>query len=178
MLERIIRVIRLDKTVYAEVEHDESLTSEAFIIVVIASFLAALGGAIGSGRFLGSFLWSLVSGIVLSWGLWAFITQWVGTNVFDGEADLGEMLRVIGYANAPRFLGVLGFIPFIGWIFGLAGLILSLVAAFLAIQEGLDLDTPKTVATVVIGWVIGLVVNLALGALLLGPGIAMRAFTG
>ena len=178
MLERVIRVIKLDKTLFAEVEHDESLTSEAFIIVVAVSLLAALGTAIGSGRFFGVFIWNVLSGVILSWGLWSFITLWVGTNIFDGEADLGEMLRVIGYANAPRFLGVLGFIPLIGWIFSLAGTILSLIAAFLALQEGLDLDTPKTIATVVIGWIVGLIINIALGALFVGPALAWRAFFG
>jgi len=177
MLDRIIRVIKLDQTVFAEIEHDESLTSEAFIIVLAASFLAAIGAAIGSGRFFLSFISSLLSGVILNWIVWSVITLWVGTQIFDGDADLGELLRTIGYANAPRFLGVFQFIPCVGWILALAGWILSLIAGFLAIREALDLDTPQTVATVAIGWVVSFVISLLIGVVAAGTAFTWRAIT-
>ena len=57
MIDRIIRVITMDQTVYAEVEHDDTLTSEALMVVVIASACAAsrnsmatMVSALGSGK--------------------------------------------------------------------------------------------------------------------------------
>lgn len=176
MLERLLRVAQLDRTVFAEIEHDESLTSEAAIIVVAANFLAALGSGFASPRFFGAFIGTLISGVLFGWLLWSFLTMWIGTNIFEGDADLGEMLRVIGYASAPRLLGLFGFIPCVGWILSLAGAILSLVAAFFAIQEGLDLDTPKTLATVAIGWVISFVLTLLVGILTGGTMAALGSF--
>jgi hypothetical protein len=177
MIDRIIRVITMDQTVYAEVEHDDTLTSEALTVVIIASALAALGAAIGSGAFIGTLLWQFISGVVISWAFWAFLTQVIGTTIFQGEAELGEMLRVIGYASAPRALGLLGFIPIIGWLFSLAGALLSLVAGFFAVREGLDLDTTKTIATVVIGWIVSFVITLIIGGILgIGGAIAGGLF--
>ena len=80
------------------------------------------------------------------------MTYFVGTSLFGGEADLGEMLRVIGFAQAPQVLSIFSFIPCVGWLISLAGWVLSIYTGFLAVQEGLDLDTGKTIATVVIGW--------------------------
>jgi hypothetical protein len=92
----------------------------------------------------------------INWGVWSILTFFVGTKLFNGQADLGEMLRVIGFASAPRILQI---IPCIG---GIVGGIWALVASYVAIKEGLDFDDGSTIATVLVGWL----VTLALGALL------------
>ena len=161
MLERILRVIRLDQGVFAEVEQDKSLTAEAFVIVLSTSLLSALGAGFGgSWSFLRGFVGELFSGIILGWIVWAAITYWIGTRIYDGDADMGEMLRTLGYASAPRLLGLLQIIPLIGWLFVLIGWGVSLVAGFLAVREALDIDTPKAIATVLIGWIIFIVFSI------------------
>lgn len=47
MLERIIGVFKLDKKVFAEIEHDESATTQAAIIVAIVAALSVVGSVIG-----------------------------------------------------------------------------------------------------------------------------------
>lgn len=178
MLQRILRVIRLDETVFAEIERDEAATGEAFIIVLLTSFLSALGAGLDSPRFFGAFISDFLGGVVLSWLLWSVITLWVGTKIYNGDADLGEMLRCIGYANAPRFIGFLRFIPCVGWVFVLIGWVLSLIAAFFAIREALDLDTTKTIATVIIGWIVSLIVSILFGLVSAGTALTWRAITG
>ena len=79
------------------------------------------------------------------------MTYFVGTSLFDGVADMGEMLRVIGFAYAPQMLCI---IPCIG---GLVGAIWSLIAGFVAVRQGLDLDNTKAFLTIVIGFVVYLV---------------------
>ena len=181
MLDRVLRVIKLDQTVFGEVEKDESATAEAFIIVLVTSFLSALGSGFASGRFFPSFIGTFIMGI-LGWVIWSVITLWVGTKLYNGQADLGEMLRTIGYANAPRLLGFFAWIPCVGWIISLAGAILSLVAGFYAIREALELDTTQTIATVVIGWVVVFVINLIVTLITAGTALTLGAiwslFTG
>jgi len=175
MLDRIIRVIRLDQTVFAEIEKDENATVQAFIIVLVTSFLSALGSGFGAmNRFFLAFLGTFVMGII-GWVLWSFITLWIGTKLYDGKSDLTEMMRNIGYANAPRLLGLFAFIPCVGPLISLAGAILSLVAAFYGIRQALELDTTKTIATVVIGWVVVLVISLIVGALFAGTALTLGA---
>ncbi len=174
MFERIMRVIKLDKSVYTEVEADQTATSQAAMVVAIVAVLSAIGGGIGAlindTGFGSAFLVALVSAFI-SWVIWSAVTYFVGTTIFHGEANLGEMLRVIGFAQAPLMLNVLSFIPCIGAIISFAAWLFSLYTGFLAIKEGLDLDTGKTIATVAIGWVIAFVISIVIG-MIFGVGMA------
>lgn len=183
MIDRIMRAIRLDWTVFREIAEDQNAMTEAAIIVTVVTFLSGLGTFIGSligkagfGSALLGFLstW-LISGILLGWILWAVLTYFVGTLLFQGKTDIPEMMRVLGYANAPNLLGVFGFIPCVGWLIALAGWILSLIAGVIAVREAMEFDTVKAVVTVVIAWVIQLVIALIIGSII---GVGMAATSG
>jgi hypothetical protein len=88
----------------------------------------------------------------------------VGTTLFNGQATIEEMLRVIGFAYAPQILGI---IPCCGWFIGL---IWSLVAGFIAVRQGLDLDNINAFLTIVVGFVIYLIGSGILSLLGLGVG--------
>jgi hypothetical protein len=176
MVDRVIRAVRLDKDFYNEAEQDTSLDQEALLVVIIVSLASAVGsfiqGIIGGEP--GAALLSAILTVIIGVGgyyLWAYITLLVGTRFFEGDADFGEMKRTLGYASAPRLLGLLSFIPCIGAIFALAGFVLSLVAAVIAIREAMDFDTGKAVVTAIIGWAIVLVVSIIVG-LIVGVGAA------
>ncbi|MFP3897665.1 MAG: YIP1 family protein [Anaerolineales bacterium] len=160
LVQRLMRIARFDETVWEEIEYDESADMEAAAVVVIAAFLSAVGSAIAARGFIGTFILSLLSGVLISWLLWSAVTMFVGTRLFDAETDFREMARVLGYANAPMALGILNAIPCLGVLIGLIAMVLSLVIGFLATREALDLDTGKTIITIVIGWVIVLVVTM------------------
>ena len=126
MLERILRVFKLDRTVFAEVEHDESATSQAAIVVAIVAALSVIGTIIqmlfslvrGGKPDIGGMILSVVVTFVITfinWAVWSGVTYLVGTKLFKGEATFGEMLRVIGFAYAPQMLGI---VPCIGGIIG------------------------------------------------------------
>ena len=187
MVDRVIRAVKLDKDFYNEAERDTSLNQEALLVVIIVSVASGIGGFISgiiSGQ-IGAALLSALLTIAIGIGgyyLWAYITLLVGTKLFQGDADMGEMLRTLGYASAPRLLGLLSFIPCVGVIFALAGFILSLVAAVIAIREAMDFDTGKAVITAIIGWAVVLVISLIIGAVLgigaAGVGGLMSALRG
>ena len=161
MLDRIVRAIRLDWTVFSEIAQDRGAMKEAALIVAIVSFLSAVGTGIARSSF-GAFIGDWLAGILLGWIGWAIITYFVGTRMFNGDTDIAEMLRVLGYANAPILLGLLGFIGCIGWVFTLVGGLLALGAAILAIREAMDLATENAIVTAVIGWVIYIAVRGAI----------------
>jgi hypothetical protein len=177
MLDRIIRVFKLDRDVFAEVEHDESATSQAAIIIAIVAALSTVGSILqmlfsavqgGGARAFGAALLGIVVTFVMafvSWAIWSFVTYIVGTQLFKGEATFQEMLRVIGFASAPRMLSI---IPCIG---GIVGAIWALIASYFAIKEGLDLDDTGTIVTILIGWLITMIVGFLVG-LVTGVGAA------
>ena len=152
MIDRIVRAIRLDWTVFGEIAQDREAMTEAAIIVAIVTGLSALGSAAHAPKFVTSFLVNWLLGILSGWFLWAAITYFVGTVLFKGETTIAAMLRVLGYASAPLLLGVLGFVPCIGVFMPFLGRVLALIAGVLAIREALDLDTGQSIVTVVISW--------------------------
>lgn len=160
IMQRLMRIARFDETVWEEIEHDEGADMEAAAVVIIAAFLSALGSGIASRGFIGVFVLSLLSVVLISWLLWSAVTMFVGTRLFDAETDFREMARMLGYATAPAALGLLGAIPCLGAIIGLIASLLSLVIGFLAIREALDLETGETIITIVIGWVVVFIVTL------------------
>jgi hypothetical protein len=176
MFNRMIRAAKLDVAFYNEVEADTSLNQEALMVVILVSVAAGIGSFL-QGLFMGD-IGSAIVGLIISavmgvvgYYIWAYITYFVGTNLFHGTADVGELLRTLGYASGPKLLSILVFIPCVGALISLAGAIWSLVAGVVAVREALDFDTTKAVITVIIGWVIIVVITLVIAAVL-GVGAA------
>jgi hypothetical protein len=161
MLTRIIGVFKLDVATFEEIEHNESLTLWAALVVGVVAVISGFGNAffnlIVNKSFIGGFFGAIFS-TILGWIAWSLVTWFVGTRFFNGQADLGEMLRVIGFAYAPLVLSI---IPCIG---GVVGAVWAIIAGFIAIRQGLDLDNTKTLYTVVVGvvvyFILTLIVNL------------------
>ncbi len=169
MFNRIMGVFKLDVNTFDEVEHDETATSQAAIVVGLVALLSALGSGLGASFSEGNFWTSFISTFIwafVGWFLWAGVSYLVGTSLFGGQATLGEMLRVIGFAQAPQLLGI---IPCLG---GLVGAIWALIAGFIAIRQGLDLDNTKAFLTALIGFVV-LMIGYAIIFSMLGIGGAL-----
>jgi hypothetical protein len=165
------------------VEHDESATTQAAIVVAIVAALSVVGtilqllfSAIRGGRpQLGAAVLNVIVTFIvvfINWAVWSGITYLVGTKLFKGEATFGEMLRVIGFAYAPRMLSI---IPCIG---GIVGSIWSLIASYFAIKEGLDLDDTGTIVTILVGWLVTVVIGFILGLLGFGSAVGLGALRG
>lgn len=165
MIDRVLGVFKLDADTFEQIEHDQSATTQAALVVLIV----AAAGFIGSLFTGGNFLMALLSGLInafVGWLLWSVVTYFIGTSFFGGQADLGEMLRVVGFAYAP---GILGIIPCVG---PLIGMVWTLVAMVVAIRQGLDVDTGKAVIIGGLGFVV-VVVLYAVVAVVLGTGTAL-----
>lgn len=176
MINRVIRAAMLDVNLYEEVEADASLNQEALIVVILVSVASGIGAFLGSmfGGEIGPALLSLLITAalgVVNYYIWAYVTYFVGTNLFKGTADPGEMLRTLGYASGPRVLGVLSFIPCVGALASIAGAIWALVAGVIAVRQALDFDSTKAVLTVIVGWVIVFAISMVVG-LVFGVGAA------
>ena len=96
----------------------------------------------------------LAAGLV-GWVVWAGLTMWIGTQFFGGTTNFGEMLRVLGFAQAPR---ALAFIPFLGFV----AAIWAFVASVIAIREGHDFTTGKAIGTTIVGWIGWIIVTAIL----------------
>jgi hypothetical protein len=162
--ERMIGAAMLDVRIYEEVEADESATSQAAGVVALVAVASAIGAYRGGT---GAIIAAVVSALV-GWALWAGLTYLVGTRFMNGTATWGELLRTLGFAQAPGILNVLGFIPLLGGLVHFAVWAWMLVTAVVAIRQALDFDTGKAVITALISWVIIFVVTAVFSMLFAG----------
>lgn len=173
LVQRMIGAAMLNVATYEEVEADRTATGQAAAVVGIVAVATAIG-AIGEGT--GGIIAGLISAFV-GWLVWSALTYVVGTRLFGGTADMGEMLRTIGFAQAPGVLNVLGIIPILGGLVRFVVFLWILVAVVIAIRQALDFSTGKAVGTALIGAIayiaIMMVVGLVFGGMaMLGGAIA------
>jgi len=181
MIDRIIRAIRLDPTLYREVADDEDYNDEAYIIVGIVTLLSAFGAGLGaaisrtSGQgFFGAFFSDAITRVLLGWLLWAVISYFVGT-MLGGKSSIPEMMRTLAYAQVPAFVSVLGFIPCLGFLFVVAGFLLSIGAGVIAIRESMEFDTMNAAITAVIGILVYVAATVIIGIVFGGIALAGSA---
>ena len=167
--DRIIRAAKLDVHLYEEVEADKGAMGQAMGVVVLSSIAAGVG-SIGRGGFGGILIGTIAA--LIGWYVWAYLTYFIGTKFLPGpqtKADLGELLRTIGFSSSPGLIRALGIIPGLGGVVFLVASIWMLVAMVIAVRQALDYNsTLRAVGVCMIGWIIQIVILVLLFSILGG----------
>jgi hypothetical protein len=161
LVERAMAAARLDATAFEEVEADETATSQAATIVMIVAVASGIGN-INAG--IVQAVVSIVMALV-GWILWSVITYFIGVTLFKGTATVGELLRTLGFAQAPGVLYILGIIPILGGLVGFVVAVWILIAGIIAIRQALDISTGQAVITAIIGWLVILIPMMLIGGI-------------
>jgi hypothetical protein len=160
LVNRLVGIVTFKTPVYKEVAEDKTATSMAAIIVIVVAVLVGLiSGLIGSGRSLIYTLIYTVAVQLIAWGVGSWLLAFIAKQLFHGDTDTGEMLRVTGYTSIFQILGI---IP----VLGIIGSILQAVANIIGIREAASFDTTKAILTVVIEWAIILIITVIIGTVL------------
>jgi len=175
MIDRIIRAIRLEPGLYREVANSEKLMGESVLIILAVALLSGIGSVFNSAHPALSFFAEIFNNVFFGWVIWSLVAYFVGTAFFQGESSINQLLRAIGYASAPRLLGLFSAIPCFGWLIALAGWILSLIAVIIAIREAMKFDTDKAVITAIVGFVLYLLTSGAIRIIFSGLGMSFRS---
>jgi hypothetical protein len=157
--DRMMGAAMLDIATYEEVEHDESATGQAAVVVVIVAIASAIGLIWRGGP-------GVIGGAIMaivSWLIWSGVTYLVGAKIFGGTATWGELLRTLGFAQAPGVLLLLAIIPVIGALVRLAVSIWLLITGVVAIRQALDFSTGKAVVTAIVAWIAIVIVTMLIG---------------
>jgi hypothetical protein len=137
----------LDVSVYEELEHDPSATTQAAAVVAMTAAAQAVGASgSGPGSIVGAAL-----GALIGWLAWAGITFLIGSKLFSGTATWGELLRTLGFAQSPNVFAVLAFLPLVGWAIEAALVFWVVVAGVVAIRQALDFGTGRAILTALLG---------------------------
>jgi hypothetical protein len=153
--QRIVRAAKLDYSLYEEVEKDAGVLTQAMAVVLLSAVAVGIGNISKIG--LVGVLLSAVLGL-MAWYVWALLTYLIGTKFLpepQTKANLGELLRTIGFSSSPGMIRILGVVE------GLQRPVFSLAAAWMlvamtiAVKCALDYKSIWRAAGVcLIGWTV------------------------
>jgi hypothetical protein len=161
--ERLVAALRLDASLYEEVEHDPDALGQAAGVVALAGVASALGalGSVGASGILAGLVLSFVA-----WLIWAGIVWLIGVKLFSHTSDFGELLRTLGFVAAPQMLYAIGILPWT-WlhaVIALAVSVMTVVAFVRCVRQALDVDTGRALFVSLLSFVAYLLLAGLLGA--------------
>ena len=168
LINRLMRLIRLDTTVFDEVRLDAAATIPSVVVAAASMLLMGIGGwlwwMIGTDFDTGSgdiFLKSTILGAVFAmalWLAWVFIVYLLLTQVFRAQADVQQLVRTMGLATVPLALSVFMFIPMLGFGVGVAALALTFGLTTMAIQAATNASPAQSLVANIAGFAVWAVV--------------------
>lgn len=158
---RIVGAAQLKAAIYEEVEADATATAQAMGVVLLASVAAGIGSVgLGAGGFRNIAFGAV--GSLVGWVIWAFMTYVIGTRLLpepQTRADIGELMRTLGFAQSPSLARVFVALPVVGPLVLLLVSLWMLIAMVIAVRQALDYSsTWRAVGVCVIGWAIAVAV--------------------
>jgi hypothetical protein len=161
--QRFLGALRLDAAVYEEVEADRGATTQALLVVALSSLA---GGLSMSGLGARGLMVGTISALI-GWLAWATLIYVLGARLLpepQTRADVGELLRTIGFASAPGVLRAVGFLPGFAWPIFLITSVWMLAAMVVGVRQALDFTTLKrAIAVCAVGWLLVIVAAVVIG---------------
>jgi hypothetical protein len=145
LIERMIGVARLDVNTFEQIEADQSAVPQAATVVLIAAVATGIGSITDAG-IVGLLIGPIMA--LVGWALFSAMAYLVGTKLLAGpetKADVGEVLRTLGFAQTPGVISVIAFIPVLGVLISLIASIWGLIAAVIALRTSLDVSTGRAI---------------------------------
>jgi hypothetical protein len=173
-LGRVVGAAALRAATYEEVEADRTATAQAVVVVLLSGLAAGVGArGFGGGRPSDIAFFALLA--LATWAAWALLTYQLGARVMPGrqtQADVGELLRTLGFASAPGMLRVVGVVPELTRAVFVIAAVWMLLAMIVAVRQALDYgSTRRAVVVCVVGWALAIGLALAIGSLF-GPDVS------
>jgi len=137
------------------------------IVVVLMSSLATGVGALGPLNARPAALAAISLLAFALWAAWSLLTLQIGTRILPSaatQADVGQLLRVTGFASAPGMLRVIGVVPGTTTIVFVVTMIWMLLAMIVAVRQALDYaSTLRAFAVCALGLALSLGFAIVLG---------------
>jgi hypothetical protein len=162
IVDRMLGFLMLNDRVIKDVERDTNATSQALVVVVLAAIAGAIGAIGGqeNQNLVASLLFGAISSIA-GWIVFSVIAYFVGATLFatsQTSVTIGQVLRVVGFAQTPKLIGVLGFIPVLGGIASLVAWIWFIVVAIVAIRTAFEFSTERAIGTSIVALIVQVLV--------------------
>ncbi len=136
---RVIRVLRLDGTVYSEIKSDR--TKKAYVVAFFILFLSATATMIGPSIPTTELTFRIITKII-SWFTWFFLIFILGIIMFrDSKSNPHwfDWIRVGSMASSPKIFYAIGFLPILGTGIDLGLYLIITVWQVLAMSQGVKI---------------------------------------
>jgi hypothetical protein len=174
----LLRLARLDLTVFDEVKDEAAATAPALAVMVVASFAAGFGSwlwwatqdfPLVSDKNGEAFLKTFILGGILQaalWFVWVYIAAMLLSRVFGAGADLNRMIRTMGLAFAPMIITILMVVDILAVPFAVIALGATLLLSNSAMQAATDAEPQQVIVSNLAGFavfaiVLGILANVA-----------------
>lgn len=156
--DRMLRVLKLESGVFAEIAADPQATSQAVIAIALAYALCLLK----TGPLLLISVPAALVGIAVTAGIVSFVARFFA----DEPPRYAPLFRVLGYASIPAALGL---VPLLG---DLVAAVYIIVLGVVAIREACRISTGQAVLVfviaVVLPWIVFATALITVGVLAIG----------
>lgn len=169
---RMMRAARLDVDLYEEVEADKDAMGQAVAAIILSSMAAGI--ATIAVRGVGGVVLEMI-GALFAWVVWACLTYLIGTRILpepQTKADVGQILRTLGFASSPGVIRVVGIVPGLMRLSFLVAAVWMFVAMVIAVRQALDYtSTVRAIGVCLIGFLVQVVILAVVFAALGGLGV-------
>jgi hypothetical protein len=164
---RILGALRLDGSVFEDVENDPGAMGQATLLVIAAGLARGVGALPEEG------VWALVGSPLVAIATWlgGSVLIWgIGVKRFEYTSDYPELLRTLGFAAPPLLFLVLCALP-IGvvalWVWFVAHAWATLVMV-VAVREALDVTGIRALIVCALAFGVTLMLLFVVGLLFMG----------
>lgn len=172
LVNRLTRCLLLDARSFEEVRRDPAETLSSVLIVIVASYIAGLGGLIwtytaaSSANHLHFFIHSFLVGSAIQAAvflLWVTVSALVLQRIFLVRATWSELLRVMGFGFVPIALQLIVFVPALDQPFGIIALAMTFFVTTYAIQVTTSATAGQAFVACLAGFAVFCIILGALG---------------
>ena len=162
----MVRAAALRPDASEDVDADANASVQAVSVVVMASVAAGIGARGFGGGAPGDIAFFTVVALC-AWGGWALLTYQIGARILperQTQADVGQLLRTLGFAASPGVAHVIGVLPGLTRPVFAVTSVWMLLAMIVAVRQALDYEsTARAVVVCGIGWLLAMALAVALG---------------
>jgi hypothetical protein len=156
---RVAGAALLRSRTYEQIEADTASIIQAIAVVLL--FSAAAGAGLSGAAGWQPITFGLTAAVALvTWFTWAVITLQIGAHILpeaQTRADLGELMRTIGFAAAPGWFQVLAVVPSVRTPVLIVTSLWMLAAMVVAVRQALDYtSTARALVVCLIGAIVPL----------------------
>lgn len=171
-IRRVLGALSLDVPTFEDVEADRGALPQALLVVVLAGVGAGIGIA-GIDDAAPRTIALVAAGSVTAWIAWAVVVHQVGAHLLaepGTQADLGQVLRTLGFAAAPGMFRAFEVFGATRWLFFPLTAIWMVAAMTVAIRQAFDYSSlGRAVAVSLLGWTVLVTVGAGIGLWLAVP---------